>query len=214
MNYTKDRWNEVTGRKLIVVGIDQSYKDTGISISYNNKLKSATHCFTQNLKNNTEKREALKQKLISVFDKTKTMQNKKDCEVIVIIERIRLQSQGFINIDYIKSIGALNAMIVDIAYKYDFPVYSADTRAWKSKVIGTSKGQPNAFGIDEKKLPTILWCVNKGFEKYIIDYNVGKLQKGVIYKDGVRVKYNDNIADSICIGLYGFKPHIRLKQEH
>ena len=45
---------------IIVVGIDQSYKDTGIALSMNNKLKSATHCYTENLKNNTANREKLK----------------------------------------------------------------------------------------------------------------------------------------------------------
>lgn len=199
---------------LIIIGIDQSYKDTGISISMNNKLKSATHCYTDKLENNSQKRRALKKHLCKVFDKVKVLQQKYNAEVMVIIERIRLQSQGFININYIKAIGALNALIVDTAMLYDLRVYSVDTRAWKSTIVGTSKGQENAFGIDPKKLPTLLWCVNHGYEKFIIDYNVGKGRKGVIYKDGVPTKYNDNVADAICIGLYGFKPHIKLVEEH
>ena len=48
----------------------------------------------------------------------------------------------------------------------------------------------------------------------MIDYNVGKKVRGLIYKDGKPVIYNDNVADSIGISLYGFKPHKKLKEEH
>ena len=198
----------------IVIGIDQSYKDTGISISYNCELKAATHCYTERLANNTEKRKAIKNKLIQVFDKVKLLKSKYNCSVQIIIERIRLQSQGFLNIDYIKSIGALNALIVDTAFDYSFPVFSVDTRAWKSAVVGTSKPRPNPYNINENKWPTIVWCVEYGFEKYIVDYNVGKRVKSVIHRKGESFIYNDNIADSICISLYGFTKDTKLQLEH
>lgn len=198
----------------IVIGIDQSYKDTGISISYNCELKSATHCYIDLYPNNTEKRIVLSNKLTEVFTKVSNLQKKHNCSVQVIIERIRLQSQGFLNIDYIKSIGALNALIVDIAYKFNFPVYSVDTRAWKSSVVGTSKPRSNPYGINEQKWPTIIWCVKYGFEKYIIDFNVGRRKKGIIHKNNRQYTYNDNIADSICISLYGFTKEPKLQSEH
>ena len=198
----------------IVVGIDQSYQDTGISISMNGKLKTATHCYTDNLKNNTEKRKALKEMLDRTFTKAKQMQKKYDSTLICCIERIRLQSQGFLNINYIKSIGALNALIVDTAMDYDIKVYSADTRAWKSGVVGTSKGKPNPYGLNEKKFPTIEWCIYKGFDKYIRKYDVGKSTKGILMENGVKYTYNDNICDSICISLYPFQAHAKLKEEH
>lgn len=204
----------INNKNKIVIGIDQSYKDTGISISYNCELKSATHCHTDNLPNNTEKRIELKNKLTSVFDKAHSLKNKLNCSVQIIIERIRLQSDGFINIDYIKGIGALNAMIVDLAYQYNFSVYSVDTRAWKSAIVGTSKPQPNPYGIDPKKWPTIIWCIGFGFEKYIIDFNVGKKRKGIIHKNLRAYTYNDNIADSIAISLYGFVDNPLLQAEH
>lgn len=198
----------------IVVGIDQSYQDTGIAISMNNKLKTATHCYTDNLKNNTEKRKALKEMLDKTFTKAKEMQKKYNSTLICCIERIRLQSQGFVNINYIKSIGALNALIVDTAMEYGIPVYSADTRAWKSSVIGTSKGKPNPYGLNEKKFPAIEWCIYKGYEKYIRKYDVGKSKKGIIYENGIPFTYNDNICDSICISLYPYQAHSKLKEEH
>lgn len=198
----------------IVIGIDQSYSDTGISVSYNGELKSSTHCYTENLKTNTQKRQQLRTTLNSVFEKVNTKQRQTGAEIIVIIERIRLRSQGFLNIDYIKSIGALNALIVDLSCAYDFPVFSVDTRAWKTAVVGTSKGLSNPFGIDEKKYPTIIWCCKHGYKNNIINYDVGKRKKGVIEKDGKRYTYNDNIADSICISLYGFTNNMKLEKEH
>nr|DAP31928.1 MAG TPA: HOLLIDAY JUNCTION RESOLVASE [Caudoviricetes sp.] len=203
----------------IIVGIDQSYKDTGISIWFDGKLKQATDCFAQNLENNTVKRSALRSKLLNIFGKLnakKLAYNsvKEDCELICIIERIRLQSQGFINIDYIKSIGALNAMIVDTANIYNIQVYSVDTRAWKSAVVGTSKGKANKYGFDEKKWPTILWCIKQGY-KSKIKADAGRKKKGVIEKNGKRYTYNDNIADSIGIGKFYFVGDISLlKEEH
>lgn len=198
----------------IVVGIDQSYKDTGITVGFNNKIMMSTHCYTERLKNNSDKRRHLRSILYLVFEKVFEKSKKHDAEVVVIIERIRLQSQGFLNIDYIKSIGALNAMIVDTAYAYNFPVYSADTRAWKSAVIGTSKEQKNKYGIDPKKFPTILWCISHGYKDYIINYDVGRKKKGIITKNGESYTYNDNVADSIGICLYGFKNKSLLKPEH
>lgn len=202
------------GNNYIVVGLDQSYQDTGISISMNGKLKTATHCYTDNLKNNTEKRKALKEMLDRTFSKAIAMKAKYNAKLICCIERIRLQSQGFINISYIKSIGALNALIVDTAMEYGIKVYSADTRAWKSGVVGTSKGKPNPYGLNEKKFPTIEWCIYKGFDKYIRKYDVGKSKKGIIYEDGIPFTYNDNICDSICISLYPFQAHAKLNEEH
>ena len=195
----------------IVIGIDQSYKDSGITIALNGKIKKSTHCYTEKLKCNSDKRIALSKMLNKIFSHIQIKSLEYDAEVIVIIERIRLQSQGFLNINYIKSIGALNALIVDTAYKYNYPVFSVDTRAWKSSIIGNSKGMSNPYGIDEKKFPTILWCIQHGYKSYIIDYDIGKRKKGIINNS---YTYNDNIADSIGICLYGFQPKQLLQPEH
>lgn len=200
----------------IVIGIDQSYKDTGISVAINNEIKLVTECYTEKLPNNSIKRGMLRNTLKNIFAYCYDKSKQYNASVVVIIERIRLQSQGFINIDYIKSIGALNALIVDLAKEYNFPVYSVDTRNWKSSVIGTSKGMSNPYGLDEKKYPTIVWCIKHGYKKYIIDYNVGKRKKGIIVKNNKAYTYNDNKADSIAICLYGFIPKNKqkLKEEH
>lgn len=199
----------------IVIGIDQSYQDTGITVAINGVVKMSRDVELHSLKNNSLRRERLREQLEMIYEFTNNKANEYNASVTVLIERIRLQSQGFLNIDYIKSIGALNALICDVATMYDFPVYSVDTRAWKSTIIGTSKTQNNPYDIDPHKWPTIVWCIKHGYKKYI-KYPItnNKKKKGVIEKDGERYSYNDNIADSIGICLYGFTKNQKLKEEH
>ena len=198
----------------IVIGIDQSYRDTGVALSFNGELKSANHIFTEKFKTNSEKRLFIQESLNDIFYKVLNLSEKHNAEVIIIIERIRLRSQGFLNINYIKGIGALNALITDLAYYYNYPVFSVDTRAWKSAVIGNSKGKRNNIGFDEKKYPTLLWCIKNGYEKYIIEPVSNTKKKGVIERNGERFTYNDNTADAICISLYGFTDKQLLAPEH
>jgi hypothetical protein len=139
------------------------------------------------------------------------MSNEGLIDVYVIIERIRLQSQGFINIDYIKSIGALNAVIVDCAKQYGLKVYSVDTRAWKSAIVGTSKPMNNKYGINPEKWPTIQFIRRMGFEDKILIPVSKRKKTGVIIIDGERYTFNDDAADSACIALYGFLPQNKQK---
>lgn len=194
----------------IVVGFDQSYQDTGISIAVDGVLKAARSVYLKNLKNNTCRREKLRNEALKAFK----MVSQYEAEIMVIIERIRLRSQGFINMNYIKGIGALDSVIVDTAACFNFPVYSVDTRAWKTAVVGTASSQSNPYGIDPKKWPTIQWCIQHGYENKIIDCDVGKRKRGVIHKNGKSFTYNDNVADSICISLYSFTPELKLQEEH
>lgn len=198
----------------IVIGIDQSYKNTGISICVDGELTNIRSIRLKHLKSNSERRKHLAGKLYHLFDKVLLKAKYESVEVLVIIERIRLRSQGFLNIDYIKSIGALNALIVDVASEYDFPVYNVDTRAWKSSIVGTSKPQNNKYGIDPEKWPTIKYICSLGFEDKIkVPVENTRKKKGVIEKDGERFTYNDDAADSACIALYGFIPENRQKLE-
>lgn len=190
----------------IVIGIDQSYKNTGISVSAGGKIKNISNLRLDCFENNSERRQRLKDKLSKVFEKYFLLADKYGAELIIIIERIRLRSEGFLNIDYIKSIGALNSIIIDCAYEFGIPVYSVDTRAWKSQIIGTSKPQNNSYGIDPKKWPTIKWLISQGYEDKLIRPVNGRKKKGVIEKKGKRFTYDDDAADSACISLYGFIP--------
>lgn len=197
--------------KLTIIGVDQSYKDTGISIASDGALKLVRHVFLANECNNTARRKVLSESLKMALGSA----CKNSHKVIIICERIRLKSQGFINIDYIKSIGALNAVIVDTASEFGVKVYSVDTRSWKSKIVGTSKPKQNKYGVDPEKWPTILYVKSLGFFESILD-NAGKRKKGVIDICGEKYFMNDNAADSACIALYGFLPkeERKLEEEH
>lgn len=197
----------------IIIGIDQSYKRTGITIIADDEIKKITSIdFQKGFANNSEKREYLRHKIDSLFGKLRNKSN----NIIVVIERIRLRSEGFLNINYIKSIGALNSIIIDCANKYDYPIYSADTRAWKSKIVGTSKPQNNKYYADPKKWPTIKYVCNLGHKNDILvrlPENT-KVKKYFMY-NGEKCLFNDDAADSCCIALYGNLPmnQTTLKEE-
>lgn len=197
----------------IVIGIDQSYNNSGISICKDGKLTDIRSIPLKSLGCNSDRRNHLHNKIYGLFSKVSRMSSGDHIEVFIIIERIRLQSQGFINIDYIKSIGALNAVIVDCAKEFNLPVYSVDTRAWKSAIVGTSKPQSNKIGIDPEKWPTIQFIKRLGYEDKILIPVSNRKKKGVFVKNGKRYTYNDDAADSACIALYGFIPKHRQKLE-
>ena len=196
----------------VVIGIDESYKNTGITVNKNNGEEiKVFNVYCDSLDNNTLKRQSLKERLDKIVKHVK--KNYPDAEVVCIIERIRLKSQGFLNINYIKGIGALNAIITDIMYEYGIEVYSVDTRSWKSAIVGTSKPMANKYKIDPEKYPTILWNIKNGRKDKIINYDVGKKKKGVITKGDLKYTYDDDRSDSIAISFYGFLPVKRQKLE-
>lgn len=186
--------------KKVVIGIDQSYNNTGISIAADGKLRKVKSIQLDKYKTNSDKRRAL----ASAVDGLLKAVCPKAKEVICIIERIRLQSQGFLNMDYIKSIGALNSIIVDVCHNFSIPVFSVDTRCWKAQVVGTSKPAPNKFGVPEEKWPTVKWLLKQGWEDSILIPVEGKKTKGTFIRDGQKFMYNNDAADSAGIAMFGF----------
>lgn len=186
--------------KKVVVGIDQSYVNTGISIVADGQLKKVRSLSLEGHKTNSDKRRALAETLDGLLSSVAQKAEKLVC----IIERIRLTSQGFLNIDYIKSIGALNSIIVDKCHEHGVEVYSVDTRCWKAQVIGTSKGMSNKFGVPEEKWPTVRWVIRKGFEDSILIPVEGRKTKGTFVRDGQKFMYNNDAADSAGIAMFGF----------
>lgn len=193
----------------IVIGIDQSYTRTGITILEDKKILGMHSVNFDGCKTNTEKREHLKHFIESLFD------NYNIDNVTVITERIRLRSQGFLSESYIKSTGALIATIIDIFATYDIPVYSVDTRSWKSQIVGNSKPLENSYGINKEKYRTILYLRSKGLLKHIVEPYTGRGKQGVINIkiNGKKTpcKINDDLADSYCIAMYGFLPEHKQK---
>ena len=197
----------------IVIGIDQSYNNTGISISADGVLKVVKSLDLSKHNSNSEKRMALKKKLRAITN----LQMKKANNIICVIERIRLQSKGFLNIDYIKSIGALNAIIVDVMNEFGVKVYSVDTRCWKSQVVGTSKPEENIYGVKFEKWPTVKWCILKGFEDSILINVTGSRKTRGTYTDtyGNKYMYDNDAADSAAISMFYFVgDKNKLKEEH
>lgn len=186
--------------RKVVIGIDQSYNNTGISIAADGKLLKVKSIWLDMYQSNSDKRRALARTLDGLLRSV----HPKAKEVVCIIERIRLQSQGFLNMDYIKSIGALNSVIVDACYPFRVPVYSVDTRCWKAQVVGTSKPAPNKFGVPEEKWPTVRWLIKQGWEESILIPVLGRKTKGTFIRDGQRYMYNNDAADSAGIAMFGF----------
>ena len=186
--------------KKVVIGIDQSYYNTGVSIAADGKLVKVKSIRLDKYETNSERRRALAETLSGLLRAVCP----KSKEVICIIERIRLRSQGFLNIDYIKSIGALNSIIVDKCNEYNIPVYSVDTRCWKAQVVGTSKSAPNKYGVPEEKWPTVRWLLKQGWESSILIPIEGRKSKGTFIRDGQKYMYNNDAADSAGIAMFGF----------
>lgn len=198
--------------KKIVIGIDQSYTRTGISIAADGKLLKVGYIPFEPSECHSEKRKKVKDKLIQIIK----LNQSKASQMVIIVERIRQFSGGNLSMDYIKSTGALIGCIVDTAAEYGVPVYSADTRSWKSQVVGTSVPKANKFYVDPKKWPTIEFLL-KGrtdVRERDILVPVGKRAKKFVKQiDGVKYCYNDDAADSACIALYGFCKGRSLKRE-
>jgi hypothetical protein len=175
--------------KHIVIGIDESYTKTGIGIAIDGKLVKVTSTAFKGCHNKSEKRKVL----IDILNKLLTKAVSEATLVTIICERIRLKSKKFISIDYIKSTGALVGTIVDVASEYGVKVFSADTRSWKARVVGTCK--PKGTSKIANKIPTIEFVMGLGFEDSIVSIN----------KKGKKV-YDDDACDGGCLALYGFVP--------
>lgn len=193
----------------IVIGIDQSYTRTGITVLENKKIYKMYSLDFKGCKNNTEKRMLLSDMIDSIILELNSE------NITIITERIRLRSQGFLSENYIKATGALVATIIDIAETYDVPVYSVDTRSWKSQIIGDSKPLNNPYDINPEKYRTILYLKNKGLLKHIVEPYNGRGEKGIINIkiNGKKTpcKINDDLADSYCIAMYGYLPKSKQK---
>lgn len=198
----------------LVIGIDQSYKNTGISLAIDGVLKSVRSIYLDKYPTNSKRREVLRTHLHKLLSKAST----KAEHIVCIVERARIHggSTSFINIDAIKAMGALTATIVDVCAIYGVEVYSVDTRCWKSQVVGTSKGQHNKYGVPDEKWPTVRWLVSQGFRNSIIEDWTGQKRTKGSWTDsaGNKWHYNDDAADSAGIAMFWFVgEHNKLKEE-
>ena len=195
----------------IVIGVDQSYTRTGISIAADGKLLKVSCITFATSENHSDKRKKVAKVLTHVITKNQH----KASQMVVIVERIRQFSGGALSMSYIKSTGALIGCIVDVAATYGVPVYSADTKSWKAQVVGTSKPKANVYYVEPKKWPTLEFLLHtKKVPEAQLLAPVGKGTKRFAKQIGSqKYCYNDDAADSACIALYGFSKNRSLKRE-
>lgn len=192
-------------RKQVVIGIDQSYKRTGISIAADGKLLRVCSIDLTESDDKTWKRLEVKKHV----DRAVGSACSKSIErPVVVIERIRMFSQQFVSMPYIKQMGALNCTIVDAAWKHAVETYSIDTRAWKAGTVGTSKPADNDFGVPPEKWPCVEWVISHGFEKSVKLPVYGRRQKGTFTDgNGDKWEYDNDACDSAGIAMSWFMCH-------
>ena len=183
--------------KRYCIGLDQSYTDTGIAVVQDGKVLFAEHENFEGCKLRYDKRKRLVKRLEKLIDKCKSKG-----DVLVTIEAVRLfsGSSPHISVNYIFGTCALVGAIADCCITKNVPITWVETRSWKKGVLGSSKpSQKLLEGVkDKNKIASILYCINLGLKEKI-SY---KVQQG---KNKGQIRYNDNIADAICIAMCGYK---------
>lgn len=198
---------------MVVIGIDESYTRTGITVLIDKELYSIQSIDFKGCKSNTDKRKTLRKALYAIIDDL--MLNGYADKIKCIIERIRTFSGGHMSAQYLITTGGLITTIIDVVCQFNIPVYSVDTKSWKNNIVGNSKPLNNPYCINPNKYPTILYMRDKGLLKHIVEPYTGRGKKGIIQVkiNGQKVpcKINDDMADSYCIAMYGFLPETKQK---
>ena len=181
-----------------IIGIDQSYTRTGIAVATKGKVRKAFSIDFKGTKTKTQKRLLLQSTLRKVIEMC--LRKYSNSEITIIAEKIRTFTESdSLRIEVIKAHSALMAYIVDTAAEYGIKVYSVDTRAWKSRVLGSSKPifEPLEGVENPQKFGSVRKAIKLGF---------GEQMKVKSCKTR-SFRYNDDMADAICISLYGFSGH-------
>ena len=207
------------GDAIFVLGVDESYANTGMSITYGNPFYEykTVDCISINgsfAKDKNEYRTMLLDEICKLLNKHKNELNG-TIGCMTVAERIRQFSRGFISIDYIKSMGALIAYIVEASSQFVMPTFSVDTRCWKSTVVGNSKPMLNSFHVAPEKYPTLDYVVKHGMKGFVFnEVSEAEGKKLLSHKNpknifksasGKYVHVDDDKADSICISRFIFE---------
>lgn len=196
--------------KKAIIGIDQSYTDTGIAIAVNGVIQTAFSVYLKGCKHDTERRMILQKRLVDCIN----FCEKHNYDPDVYFEQIRISGQQT-TFNYIVRAGSMVATIVDTCYQYNADCYSVTPNAWKTSILGSTKSKVIGMGVDPKKALMYEYCVKKGYDKYVLQ-PANKRTRNYIKLDidnQTKLKYNDNIGDSIGIALYGSKPENEQKKE-
>ena len=188
-----------------VIGIDQSYKRTGISICINGNISYINSISPDPSSVPSEKRLYIVNNIYQLIYDVIKREHLDPQNTIVVFEKIRQFSKGFISINYIVETGALISCIADLFRSKGYECYCVDTRAWKSNVIGTSKPEDNKYGIQPSKWPTIKYVKNQLKDNTVILIEENKKKKGTIKIKGKYYSINDDACDAACIAQFYFK---------
>lgn len=205
--------------KMFIVGIDESYKNTGISVTYGNPFSGYDTIFCDSVgaetcKDKNDYRVSMLDYLTRLLQKhNEEVKNESICS-FVLVERIRQFSKGFISMDYIKSMGALIAYIVEAANQHSMQTYSVDTRCWKSTVVGSSQKLLNSYNVAPEKFQTVEYVIKHGMKEFIFEEvsekagmkELKKKNPHNVFKSatGKYIHIDDDRADSICISRFPF----------
>lgn len=189
---------------MIVLGIDQSLERTGWAIVQDGKVVTFGFHEVKVARQGKGKRKLkdvrapLKEVRASLRSLVHQLDEKYHFDKI-IVERVRTFSKGFISTNVIIELGSLIKFVID---GVEAPVYSVDTRSWKSKVVGRA---------DATKEQT----VDKIMERVTRDGFFAKQERKTLHIDtSVEVmEINHDVADAICIALYAFEKEPKLQLE-
>lgn len=205
--------------KMLIVGVDESYKNTGISVTYGNPFSGYNTIFCDSIGINKYKdKNDYRVNILDYLTRLLQNYNEEMCNEsicnLVAVERIRQFSKGFISMDYIKSMGALIAYIVEAANQHSVQTYSVDTRCWKSTVVGSSQKLINSYNVAPEKFQTVEYVVKHGMKEFIFEEisekaGIKELKKKNprnVFKSatGKYIHVDDDRADSICISRFPF----------
>lgn len=184
----------------MVIGLDQSYTDTGLCIAVDGIPKYAESISFEGATEKVDKRKAILKRIRAIVERYKSKYH-----ITIVLEAVRLfsGSQPHISTAYIFSTCALVGSIVDLANELSIEAYWVETRSWKKYVLGSSKPSMRKLkGVkDQKKVDSVLYALSIGF-KDKVSYRV---ERG---KNKGQLRYNDNVADAICIAIAGFEKKI------
>lgn len=207
-----------------VIAVDQSYTRTGLAICVNGKVRKAASIRLINVKYASVKRRMVAELLTKAI-KT-CLKHYVPEQIVVVVERIRTFTTPYnaskpvgvaggadrdklyspqLRPALIKSHAALIGRIVDTAFDFGIKVYSVDTRAWKARVLGSSKPQviPTPGVKNPEKIASVRKALELGFEEQM---------RVVSGNQKAFRSYDDDMADAICMSLYPFSGYPYLLQ--
>lgn len=185
--------------KEAIIGIDQSYTDTGIAIAVRGEILAAISLPFANTDHDTKRRNLLRKRILDAI----TLCHKHDYYPVVYYEQVRINKNQS-TFKFVKRSGAMESVIIDLCYDCNITCRSVSTNSWKAKVLGTRDKIKNNKGIAPEKYVAYRHTHKLGLDKYTLEPCSNRTKRYVKkLDDGTKIKYNDNIGDAICIALYG-----------